>query len=303
MNLETKLNDCLNEVLRSAGYMFEVMNKNKKQSNFITGANNQLIPPIITAQLGSSISKFDDLLDETTLKFDYAKWCVGSILESRQKQVELKLKEEEQRQKKLKKEEERKRKEEEELVKRKEQEEKRLQELERIKLQQQQETKKERDRLAKQEAEKQAEKQAKQDNDLFDDFITGDFDFNMDMGMNTSEPAKVNSNSNTNPNPPPNSNLNPLDILSNIDYDLGFDTKQPEKPTKETEATKETHKDKNFDKELDLDINNILGNNDLILDGLNMGLLDQGDDFVRQTNNLEEDFDVDNFLNQFAGDD
>ena len=42
-----------------------------------------------------------------------------------------------------------------------------------------------------------------------------------------------------------------------------------------------------------LDMNNILENDELILDGLNMILLDNGD-------HVNEEFDVDSFLNQFG---
>ena len=66
------------------------------------------------------------------------------------------------------------------------------------------------------------------------------------------------------------------DMLSNMDYeDLKLDDK--------VHATTDNN----------LDMNNILENDELILDGLNMTLLDNGD-------HVNEEFDVDSFLNQFG---
>ena len=65
-------------------------------------------------------------------------------------------------------------------------------------------------------------------------------------------------------------------MLSNMDYeDLKLDDKVP--------ATTDNN----------LDMNNILENDELILDGLNVTLLDNGD-------HVNEEFDVDSFLNQFG---
>ncbi|KHC59612.1 hypothetical protein W5Q_04039 [Candida albicans SC5314] len=65
-------------------------------------------------------------------------------------------------------------------------------------------------------------------------------------------------------------------MLSNMDYeDLKLDDKVP--------ATTDNN----------LDMNNILENDESILDGLNMILLDNGD-------HVNEEFDVDSFLNQFG---
>ena len=73
-----------------------------------------------------------------------------------------------------------------------------------------------------------------------------------------------------------NDNTNDEDMLSNMDYeDLKLDDKVP--------ATTDNN----------LDMNNILENDELILDGLNMTLLDNGD-------HVNEEFDVDSFLNQFG---
>ena len=68
-----------------------------------------------------------------------------------------------------------------------------------------------------------------------------------------------------------NDNTNDEDMLSNMDYeDLKLDDKVP--------ATTDNN----------LDMNNILENDELILDGLNMTLLDNGD-------HVNEEFDVDSF--------
>lgn len=52
--------------------------------------------------------------------------------------------------------------------------------------------------------------------------------------------------------------------------------------------------------DMELDMNNILGNDELLLGGLNMDLLDPGLDQPHQDAN-DDDFDVDSFLNQFGG--
>ena len=51
---------------------------------------------------------------------------------------------------------------------------------------------------------------------------------------------------------------------------------------------------------MDLDMNNILGNDELLLGGLNMDFLDPGLDQPQQDAN-DDDFDVDSFLNQLGG--
>lgn len=98
-NLQTRLDASLNEILKTSGYIFEIINNNKKQSNLITGPNNQLIQPFVIQQLNNQIGKFDEILDETVSKFNDAKWCVATMVENKQKQEELKLKEEMERQK------------------------------------------------------------------------------------------------------------------------------------------------------------------------------------------------------------
>ncbi|KAF6072744.1 Mediator complex subunit 2 family protein [Candida albicans] len=78
-----------------------------------------------------------------------------------------------------------------------------------------------------------------------------------------------------------NDNTNDEDILSNMDYeDLKLDDKVP--------ATTDQQLG-----HIATDMNNILENDESILDGLNMTLLDNGD-------HVNEEFDVDSFLNQFG---
>lgn len=324
MNLETKLNESLHDVLKSAGYIFEIINNNKKQSNTITGSNNQLITPIITAQLSNSLSQFDDLLDETVSKFNDAKWCVEQILENKQKQEELKLKEGIERQKRKeeeekrkkeeeeqrrKEEEDRKHKEEEEKKRKEQEEEQRVKEAERLKNEKQEQEKKQQMEAKQAELRKQQEEEAAKlqsnSNDI-NDFISPGFDFNMgDLTGDKSGGLDI---------------PNPADILSSINYEgFGGDTKSNNESTNSTAKTQNSNNnnandnndDKNFntnglDNDLDLDMNNLLGNDELLLDGLNMSLLDQGyggDNAADNGVNMEEEFDVDNFLNQFGGGD
>lgn len=326
MNLETKLNDSLHDILKSAGYIFEIINNNKKQSNIITGTNNQLITPAITSQLSNSLSRFDDLLDETVSKFNDAKWCIEQILENKQKQEELKLKEEMERQKR--KEEEERRKKEEEERRRKEEEDRKLKEDEEKKRKEQEEKakvqaaveaarvqkEKEEQEKKQQEEAKQAEFQKQQEEEAakfqsssnnMNDFISPGFDFNMNDLTGDKGGLDI---------------PNPSDILSSINYEgFGGDTKPAAESSNNAKDNKnnndnanDNNDDNNFnnnglDNDLDLDMNNLLGNDELILDGLNMSLLDQGYGGDSNSNNNvnmeEEEFDVDNFLNQFGGGD
>ena len=70
---------------------------------------------------------------------------------------------------------------------------------------------------------------------------------------------------------------NDEDMLSNMDYE----NLDPDETIDEVPATTDS----------DLDMNNILENNELILDGLNMTFLDNGNN----TNHVNEEFDVDGF--------
>ena len=215
-NLQTRLHNSLDEILKSSGYILEVIDQNRKQSNVITSPNNELIQKSITQLLNGEIQNFHAILDQTVSKLNDAEWCLGVMVEKKKKLDELKVKEEEARKKR---EEEAKKKEE--------------------------EAKKKAEEAKKKEEEA---KKAAQKFDNFDDFIGFDI----------------------------NDNTNDEDILSNMDYeDLKLDDKVP--------ATTDNN----------LDMNNILENDELILDGLNMTLLDNGD-------HVNEEFDVDSFLNQFG---
>ena len=197
-NLQTRLHNSLDEILKSSGYIFEVIDQNRKQSNVITSPNNELIQKSITQLLNGEIQNFHAILDQTVSKLNDAEWCLGVMVEKKKKLDELKVKEE---------------------VARK-----------------------------KEEEAKKAEEAAPQKFGNFDDFIGFDI----------------------------NDNTNDEDMLSNMDYeDLKLDDKVP--------ATTDNN----------LDMNNILENDELILDGLNMTLLDNGD-------HVNEEFDVDSFLNQFG---
>ena len=216
-NLQTRLHNSLDEILKSSGYIFEVIDQNRKQSNVITSPNNELIQKSITQLLNGEIQNFHAILDQTVSKLNDAEWCLGVMVEKKKKLDELKVKEEAAR----KKEEEAKKKAE--------------------------EAKKAEESAKKAEEAKKAET-APQKFDNFDDFIGFDI----------------------------NDNTNDEDMLSNMDYeDLKLDDKVP--------ATTDNN----------LDMNNILENDELILDGLNMTLLDNGD-------HVNEEFDVDSFLNQFG---
>ena len=218
-NLQTRLHNSLDEILKSSGYIFEVIDQNRKQSNVITSPNNELIQKSITQLLNGEIQNFHAILDQTVSKLNDAEWCLGVMVEKKKKLDELKVKEEAARKKR------------EEEAKKKEEEAKKKAE----------------------EAKKKAEEAKKAETvpqkfDNFDDFIG--------FGIND--------------------NTNDEDMLSSMDYeDLKLDDKVP--------ATTDNN----------LDMNNILENDELILDGLNMTLLDNGD-------HVNEEFDVDSFLNQFG---
>ena len=108
-NLQTRLHNSLDEILKSSGYIFEVIDQNRKQSNVITSPNNELIQKSITQLLNGEIQNFHAILDQTVSKLDDAEWCLGVMVEKKKKLDELKVKEEAAR----KKEEEAKKKEEE----------------------------------------------------------------------------------------------------------------------------------------------------------------------------------------------
>ena len=95
---------------------------------------------------------------------------------------------------------------------------------------------------------------------------------------------------------------NPSDILSTISYDGFAESKDSKKAD-----TNIPNDESNNNNDLDLDMNNLLDNDALLLDGLDMNMLDQGFDGTNPNGNgvndlQDEEFDVDNFLNQFGAD-
>lgn len=109
-NLQTRLHNSLDEILKSSGYIFEIIDQNRKQSNVITSPNNELIQKSITQLLNGEIQNFHAILDQTVSKLNDAEWCLGVMVEKKKKLDELKVKEEAARKKR---EEEAKKKEEE----------------------------------------------------------------------------------------------------------------------------------------------------------------------------------------------
>lgn len=268
MNLENRLTDTLNDVLRSSGYIFEIINNNKKQSNLITGPNNQLIPPPVVSQLAASIAQFDLILDETVSKFNDARWCIEQMVENKQKEEELRVQEELERQKKA--EADRKRKEEEEAaLKRKEEEKKAAED----KAKREQEERSQRAAKEKEEKERrEAEERKQKEEPQLDDLMGSGFDFDMELEKGLDIP-------------------NPSDILSSISYKEGA----PEEKAGDGKTGLQKVED------IDMDMNTVLGGEQSLLEDLNMDLL--GQDFNSGLGGGEEEFDVDNFLNQFGNGD
>lgn len=267
MSLETRLTDTLNNVLRTSGYIFEIINNNKRQSNLITGPNNQLIPPPITNQLASSIALFDQILDETVSKFNDARWCVEQVVENKQKQEELRIQEELERQKRA--EAERIRKEEEEAaLKRKQEEEKKEAE---IRARKAEEERLQREAKEKEEKERKAAEERKQKEQAqMDSAMDPGFGFDMDLEKGLDIP-------------------NPSDILSSISYKGGNVNEA---------GGDQNSKKPNLD-DLDLDVNAVLGEQSLLGD-LDMDML--GQEFDGGLGG-DEAFDVDNFLNSLGNGD
>lgn len=329
-NLQTRLDASLNEILKTSGYIFEIINNNKKQSNLITGPNNQLIQPFVIQQLNNQIGKFDEILDETVSKFNDAKWCVATMVENKQKQEELKLKEEMERQKReaeakrLKEEMEAKRKAEEEAAAaaakekaerearlKKEQEEKEEM-LRQQKLKEEEEAKKKKQqeeteaaRLKQEQQKQQEQQQQQQDFDNFDEFIG--FDINdMPNDNDALGNGKLDDDLLADIN---YDDLNldvPMDDVTNTNNNNDNNAKNNNGSTgnlNNSQDTTDKLQNKDMNDNMDLDMNNLLGNDELILDGLNMSLLDGGLEEEANANNnnqLNDEFDVDNFLNQFG---
>lgn len=350
-NLQTKLENSLNEVLKTAGFIFEVINSNKKQSTLITGPNNQLIQPTIIKQLTNHINEFDSILDETIFKFNDAKWCIDTMIENKQKQEEMKIKEELERQKReaeakrLKEEmEAKKRAEEEAAAKAKleaearskaEAEAKAQAEKEAVEIERQRKEeleKKEREEAVERER-KEAEEKTRQEqqqqlqslNQALEQFQNFDdlMDFNMDdLGQSDDRANMDDQNDFLSSMNYDNLNMNmPLEDTSKVDNsvfddfnidDLDTGNQEPDKVENNTSSNvdignKDESQSKPLEKgdDMDLDMNNLLGNDELILDGLNMSLLEGGFDGSDDGNNannaqLGDEFDVDNFLNQFG---
>lgn len=283
MNLEERLTNTFNDILRSSGYIYEIINNNKRQSNLITGPNNQLIPSPVTNQLARSIAQFDQILDETIGKFNDARWCVEQIVDTRQKQEELKAQEELERQKKA--ELERKKKEEEATRKKIEEdrllEEKRAKELEKDAKEKERKEKEQQARDVEQKKRNESNSSTKMGSNATQNnpgstaaatsmkeeasLMDNAFDLDLDLGKDQDL-------------------LNPSDILSTINYkddnavnklDSGLDT-------------------------MDLDFDAVLNGGQSVLEDLNMDLLDQDFDAGQ---GLEEEFDVDTFLNQIGNGD
>ena len=93
-NLQTRLHNSLDEILKSSGYIFEVIDQNRKQSNVITSPNNEQIQKSITQLLNGEIQNFHAILDQTVSKLNDAEWCLGVMVEKKKKLDELKVKEE-----------------------------------------------------------------------------------------------------------------------------------------------------------------------------------------------------------------
>ncbi|WPK27413.1 hypothetical protein PUMCH_004800 [Australozyma saopauloensis] len=280
MSLEERLTDTFNDVLRTSGYIFEIINNNKRQSNLIAGPNNQLIPGPVTNQLAKSIAQFDLILDETLGRFNDARWCVEQIVDNRQRQEELKAQEEMERQKKA--ESERKKKEEEEAARKKKEDEearaKEASEREKQAKEQQEREQKARDEQKKNESASGAATAATNNSDTSattkgnstakTDGLMMDSAFDLDLDLDKDQDL-----------------LNPLDILSTISYKDGSGA-----PSK---------LDASLDS-MNLDFDAVLSGGQSVLEDLNMDLLDQDFDAGQ---GMEEEFDVDTFLNQIGNGD
>lgn len=322
MNLETKLNKSLDNVLRTTGYVFEIVNHNRRNSNLLAGPNGQLLTLQVSEHLAQCLQNFDDILDETVGKLNDARWCIEQIVENKHKQEELKLKEEVERQRRQ---EEEKRAEEEKRV---------AEERRRAEEQKEREAQAAREDSARNEAEEkrrqaaqvaasteavenqnpnaqmqaqamlqlpqplqgsvQVQQQPQRQNEPAISTMSPTFDFNMDdiPGMAASPSIRGPGDPSGSAGPIDQGTKvdipNPSDILQSISYD-GSENKIPQAKTEGAGA------------DLDFEMNNLLGSDTLLLDGLNVGLLEPGEG--DGTLGEGEEFDVDSFLNQFGGGD
>ncbi|RLV89765.1 hypothetical protein JA1_005019 [Spathaspora sp. JA1] len=325
----------LNDILKTSGYIFEILNNNKKQSNLLTGPNNQLITPQIITQLSNQMVKFDDILDETITKFNDARWCVDQMVENKQRQEEMKIKEEMERARRLKEEQEEK----ERRIKQEQEEQARAAkaaaeakakaeaeakakaeaEAKATQEREAQAKKKKEDEaaaaataameaLAKEEAEekkrREQEQQAaaqklQQQNannfNAFEDFTT-DLDLNDVLGNNTDTNTDMLS-------------LNYGDLGLDMPIDSNDNTRGGSgNLASPSGITSEVILDNNDEDNMDLDMNNLLGNDESILDGLNMSFIESGNEGATGANaqlptDGDGEFDVDNFLSQFGAND
>lgn len=259
MNLEDRLRQSLNDVLCSSGYIFEIIGNNKKQSNLLTGTNSLLITPAVTNSLARSLAKFDEVLDDTISKFNDTRWCVEQIVANKQRQKELRAKEEEKRR----------------LDEEKKREEERKQEAERAKeeLQRQKETSSQREKAEKESGNSSSWPSGGKSTGASQG-VTPVFDFDFNELPEGSNDTKSNKPGDMDGMAESMDIPDPADILLAIPYD----------------GLKENN--------MDLDLNNILGTDELLA-GLDMALLDPGDQ--AQPDGNDDDFDVDSFLNQFGG--
>lgn len=274
MSLEARLNDSLNDILKTSGYIFEIINNNKKQLNLITGTNNQLISQPIVQQLARNLAKFDEILDETVSKFNDVKWCVEETVGRQQREAELKIKEQleqQRREEEAKRQEEQRREEEgqrqrEEEERRKRLEQERIQkeklEKERLEKQRLEKEKQERERREWERQEKEREEKERKEREVREaEASLANFNQPFDFDLGGLEGGIP----------------NPTDILSTINYQQNLG-------------------DLNDSNNM---MNDLLQNDDSLLGGLNLDQLDSGFDGNNQANLLDDGFDVDNFLNQF----
>lgn len=322
MNLQVKLEQSLNDVLRTAGYMYEVMNSNKRLTNLVSGPNTQPINPAIAAQLSSCLYRFDDVLDETIGKFNDARWCVEQMLESKQRQEESKqqeLKREEERTKQLQKEEEARKLQSQQQEKFREEqarqnretqeaESKRALEMETERQQQQQQQRQQQpaQNVPHQDSPKKTSpeqwSQSSPQDQLQHIYKHAQMQ-NHSSDTNAAPPAGHNRQADSYSSPSFNFGMNfepqndamldPSNIISSLPYD---ESVVPDMVPAEAGQAVPTQ-----GQDVDLDMDNLLGNDELILDGLNMAMLDQGYDMNNNTTAIDADFDVDSFLNQYGG--
>lgn len=288
MNLEQKLNGSLNEVLKTSGYIFEFITNRKTQSNAITTSNNQLIPPNIVAQVSNSLSHFDDILDDAVSKLNDSKWCVENMLEDKQKQEAIKIKETkerkaiEEKQRMAEAEAERIRDAEANARNQEQQRREKIEQERREREQQEQEMRRKEQEKQEQERVRQQQQQQQQvtnadfgNPDSLDNFLSPDFNLGLD---NISSVDKMDEEI-----------PNPTDILA---------LKYGNEPSYDAVTG---------DRGIDFNngASNLYGKDDMLFDGLNTPFLRQdiGDSNTAtgNTGQEEEEFDIDNFLDQFEG--